>query len=212
MRVRVCHREEKKKRRFSLCSPAKKPLKKTLSNSPLTVRSHLSLSPRAFCSRPHSRREKARRKKTCLFTCEKRKREEKCREPKFGRSQGKKAKKRFFSSCGRLNGAFAMRPPLPKKQATPSPSERSPGAQTRRPRGSSRTRGGKEKCKRPAGNGRGGKLKSDEENSLSLSPSLPVDAQLLPCFRTLVEVGSPVLQPSTASGPVKRIGRRRRKS
>ena len=83
----------------------------------------LSHSPRAFCSRAQAHRERKRerdvekeKKEDLRFFLNREQRERKCREPKFGRSQGKKKRKNVFSSsCGRLNGAFAVRPPPPGK-------------------------------------------------------------------------------------------------
>jgi len=98
-----------------------------------------------------------------------------------------KEKKSFLSSCGRLNGAFAVRPPSSRKRPGHAlPAVRgAPRARRRAGREAPSKIAGRErkKCKRPARKWKGGQiLKKVARKTPSLSPSLPFDAQLLPWF------------------------------
>ena len=133
-----------------------------------------SFSSRALCSCVKSRREKEKKKDLRLSKKEI-ENKEKCREPKFGRSQGK-AKTSFLLRPTQRRLCCA--PPLPEKAGHALPGKKGARARRRAGREAPRYRGeGKEKCKRPAGNGEGGQKKSDDEKlplSLSRHPgSLP---------------------------------------
>lgn len=77
--------------------------------------------------------------------------------------------KRLFS-CGRLNGAFAVRPPFLKKQATPSPGRKELGRADAQAAKLLDIEGrGRKNAKGRPEMERGGKKKATMKNSLSLS-------------------------------------------
>ena len=155
-----------------------------------------SFSSRALCSCVKSRREKEKKKDLRLSKKEI-ENKEKCREPKFGRSQGK-AKTSFLLRPTQRRLCCA--PPLPEKADHALPGKKGARARRRAGREAPRYQGeGKEKCKRPAGNGEGGQKKSDDEK-LPLSLSTP---GLFTFCCTLEADGGP--QGAVASRPVNEL-------
>ena len=168
--VRVClekeaekkRRREEEKRVFLLISPPNLKKEKKLSNSTLTVCPSLSLlipfSALLACKVTAREKEKEREegekeRKEDLRLKKKKKKKGKCREPKFGRSQGKSEN---VPSLAADSTAPLLCAPPPEWLATPSP-EKGARARRRAGREDPRYRGeGKKKCKRPAGNGEGG--------------------------------------------------------